>query len=296
MLRRILPAFYFLLTSSAAYAQAPGDALRGFTFEGRAQSSVSDMGAVLRLDPMLGYRINSSWSVFVGAPFYFYGPSATVREATGLNNVRGLGNAYGELRLALPNPFVVYSSTLRVGFPTGDSDKGLSPDHTTVEWSNYFERSLGRLTPFAEVGLANSVSDTEFFVRPYTTSGFLTQLQGGARFRPNRWLLAGAAGYALEPTGQQTVISRVVPASQNIVPPAGRAALRAIGLSRAPFAERQVTTGPAQIALDRGFSTWLVLRPTRSADCYGGYTRSTHYGFGVLFFGVGVRLWKPFGF
>ena len=99
-----------------------------------------------------------------------------------------MGNVFSELRLALPSPLVNYVSTVTGTAPTGNRDQGLSTGHATVDWSNYVERGFGPVTPFGEAGIANAVSDTQFFVRPYTSYGFVTHAQGGARYRLVRWM------------------------------------------------------------------------------------------------------------
>ncbi len=276
------------------------------TFDERVQGSANSLGAVTKLDTSAGYVFNPHWSAVAGVPYYFVSPSSSTTTSTGASSVNGLGNVYAQVRFALPNPVLNYVSALTGTAPTGDRDKGLSTGHATVDWSNYVDHRFGRLTPFGEIGFANSVADTEFFIRPYTTSGFVTHAQGGARYRIARWINVNASGYLIEPAGQQTVISRVVtvqkkttassssstvPAATKNVPPAASA-----GYSQKPvFETTTVTTGSASIARDRGYSTWLTLGSSRVFNLYVGYTRSTEYDLNTVFFGIGVSLRKAFG-
>jgi hypothetical protein len=277
-----------------------------FTFDERVQGSANALGAVTKLDTSAGYIFSPHWSAAVGVPFYFGSPSNSTTAFTGASSLNGLGNVYAQIRFALPNPALNYVSALTGTAPTGDRDKGLSTGHATVDWSNYVDHRFGRLTPFGEIGFANSVADTEFFIRPYTTSGFVTHAQGGARYRLARWINVNASGYLIEPAGQQTVISRLVTvqkmttassssskvtATTKNLPPAASA-----GHSQKPVFETiTVTTGSASIARDRGYSTWLTLGTSRVFNLYVGYTRSTEYDLNTVFYGIGVSLRKAFG-
>ncbi|HEV2202492.1 MAG TPA: hypothetical protein VGR73_21960 [Bryobacteraceae bacterium] len=293
----------------------PQSSPQGFTFEGRALGSSNSLGSVTRLDTAAGYIFGPHWSVDLGVPFYFLNPSGTTQAAMGSSDTQGLGNVYGQVRLTLANPVLNYVSTITGTAPTGDRDKGLSTGHGTVDWSNYFDHGIGRVTPFGEVGVANAVSDTQFFVRPYTSYGFVTHAQGGARYRLARWLTAGASAYVIEPSGQQTVISRVTTVrSSSVLPSAvnsvangvgisvgkgigniGNGVGNALGLTKRVFETQSVTTGPADIARDHGFSTWLLFNVTPKFDFYGGYTRSTRFDLNTVFFGMDVRLRKTLG-
>ena len=316
MLERTLIALLLLSASLAAQNPEPQSSSRGFTFEGRVLGTSSSLGSVTRLDTAAGYIFGPHWSADFGVPFYFLNPSGSTQAAMGSNDTQGLGNVYGQIRLTLANPVLNYVSTITGTAPTGDRNKGLSTGHATVDWSNYFDHGIGHLTPFGEVGLANAASDTQFFVRPYTSYGFVAHAQGGARYRLARWLTAGASGYLLEPSGQQTVISRVTTIhSSSVLPPAvnsvvngvgnsigkgvgniGNGVGNTVGLTKRVFETQTVTTGPAGIARDYGLSTWLLFPVTPKFDFYGGYTRSTRFDLDTVFFGMDFRLRKALGF
>jgi hypothetical protein len=289
MLRYIAMAVF--LAASSLMAQESDDAAR-FSFEGRLQGSASSLGSVTRLDSSAGYLFTRHWSISFGVPYYFVNPSSSTQVSSGAGSFNGVGNVFSELRFALPNPAVNYVSTVTGTAPTGDRDKGLSTGHATVDWSNYFERGFGPLTPFGEIGIANAVADTQFFVRPYTSYGFVTHAQGGARYRLARWMNVGGSAYVIEPRGQQTVVSRVVTQHGPVaaaVPGAARGRLKQV------FETESITTGPAGIARDHGLSTWatLAVRPSFNVDA--GYTRSTQYSLDTVFFGVGFRIRRSLG-
>ena len=161
--------------------------------------------------------------------------------------------------------------------------------------SNYFEHSFSQLTPFFDVGIANAVSDTMFFIRPYTTYGVVTHVEGGARYRLVRGLSVGVSGFAIEPSGDQTVVSRLVERSGSRTTTGGSptSGSRTSGSEESGvFQNTSVTRGTADIARDNGFSTWLQIAPATGVSLYAGYTRSTHFSLNTAFFGVSFNLGK----
>jgi hypothetical protein len=94
--------------------------------------------------------------------------------------------------------------------------------------------------------------------------------------------------YAIAPSGQQTVVSRIVKAQSTA---AGTHASRQGG---GVFENSNVTTGSSDIAKDHGFSAWVQLQPARSLNLYAGYSRSTRYSLNTIFFGVSVNLGNAF--
>ena len=293
MLRNSCSTALFLLAGWNLLAQGSESAepSNGFTFYERFQGSVNTLGAVTRLDSNIGYNFNSHLSLDGGIPVYFVSPSSSTTAATGTQSSNGIGNAYGQIRLTLNNPVVNFGSTVTGTAPTGDKAQGFSTGRVTVDWTNYFERNFSRLTPFANIGIANSVSDTVFFTRPYTTLGFVAHFEGGARYRFAHIVSISASAYAIKPSGQQTVVSRVVHAQQEAAPAPATSVNRR---NRGVFETANLTTGAPDIAKDHGFSTWLQLSPASSVDLYAGYTRSTQYSLNTVFFGVGVSVGKVF--
>src|SRR5206468_3705152 len=162
--------------------------------------------------------------------------------------------AYLELRFAVPNPVLNYSSALTGTAPTADKSRGLSTGRATVDWTNHFDRSFSRLTPFGNVGFANTVSDTPLFVRPYTTLGFVTHFEGGAGYRVSRFVDAGASAYAIEPAGQQTVVSQLVTQSAGSSVKPGKNNGR--GGHQGVFETTHVAVGSPDLVRDNGFSVW----------------------------------------
>ena len=263
------------------------DSARGVTFYERFQGSANTLGAVNQLDTSIGFNFNSHFGVAGGLPVYFVRPSSSTTTTTGTVSSNGIGNAYAQVRLTFANPVLNFASTVTGTAPTGDRATGFSTGHATLDWSNYFEHSFSKLTPFGSVGIANSVSDTMFFIRPYTTYGLVTHVEGGARYRVARILTAGFSAYGIQPSGQQTVVSRIVKSGN-----AGAGSNS--GRQKGVFETSNLTTGASDIAKDHGFSTWLQIQPSKSFDLYAGYSRSTQYSLDTVFFGVGLNLGKIF--
>lgn len=162
MLHRYCSLAWALLATIPLSAQNESTSSSGFTFGASMQGSTNSLGTITKLDGSAGYYFNRHLEIDFGVPYYFVSPSTSILTSTQTASVQGIGNAYAQLRFALANPMLNYVATLTGTGPSGDRDKGLSTGHATVDWTNYFDKGLGRWTPFAEVGIANSVSDTMF--------------------------------------------------------------------------------------------------------------------------------------
>jgi hypothetical protein len=241
-------------------------------FGGTANSD----GQIYALNSNVGYDFNSHFGLAVGAPFYFVRPS----PSTGTTSANGLGDPYLTLHLRYPGPLLNFASVLTGAAPLGNSKEGLSTGRATFDWTNRIDHSISRLTPFVEVGIANTTSDSNLFLRPYTTLGFNTHFRAGASYDVWKFVSVGASGYDILPSGQQTVFSRVMPAQAN----AGTVQ------HGPPFLNNQQTTGSASIARDDGFSVWIGAKPERPVDLQLAFTRSFAYDLNSVSFNIGINL------
>ncbi len=281
--------FLFVCGSAlAADSENPGP-----TFTLHFDGTQSDLGFVSRLDPAVGYRLNRYFSIGVGLPFYMIRPSATAVESLSVRPVNALGNAHLDLTASLENSIISYVPTLTVTAPTGNKSAGLTTGHVTYDFSNYVEHSFGRLTPFGNIGFANTVTDTPYFVRPFTSFGFVTHLEGGATVKLMRMVSVGGAAYGIEPSGQQTVISRLIPrqtgngnGNGGVGTGQGQGAIHRHGV----FQTVTVTTGGAELARDHGVNAWISLAPHSTVDLQVGVSHSVTYSLNTLFFGVGINV------
>jgi len=142
--------------------------------------------------------------------------------------------------------------------------------------------------PFASLGIANTVTDTPFFTRPFTSFGFVTHLEGGASYKLWRAASVGASVYDIAPSGQQTVFSKLIHGkSQNPGTGSGGGARHG---HHGVFETASESVGNADIARDHGFSAWLSLSPSRYTVFEIGYSRSVEYALDSVFFGIDFNL------
>jgi hypothetical protein len=248
----------------------------GWSLSGRFQGSSNSDGLVLKADPTLSYSFSHHFQTYFGVPFYFVNESSSIQTQTARTSgfMNGLGNAYVGFRLGVDHEALNYASTLEATAPTGDKAKGFSTGRATVDWTNRFSHKFSSVTPFASAGLANTVSDTSFFVRPFTTLGIVSHFDGGAKFSLSQFVDVGASAYAVRAAGQQTIISKII---KNTSTTAGSGKSREV-------------VGSASLADDNGFSAWFAAHASPKMDFQVGYTRSAGYGLNSLFFGVGFRV------
>ena len=233
-------------------------------------------GQIYEVNSNVGYDFNPHFGLAVGAPIYFVRPSSTM----GGTSTTGLGNPYLALHLKYPGPALNFNTALTGAAPLGDSKKGLSTGRATFDWTNHFDHAFSDLTPFVELGIANTIPDSRLFLRPYTTLGFNTHFQGGASYDLWKFISVGASGYDILPSGQQTVFSRVIPGQVNVGP-----------VQHGPaFVKNQQTTGSASLTQDDGFSAWIDGNPGGKVDLELGFTRSLVYDLNSVSFSIGINL------
>jgi hypothetical protein len=277
-------ALIIVLFAFPALAEQEGE---GWSLSGRFQGSSNSDGLILKADPTVGYSFNHHFQTYFGVPFYFVNESSTIQTQTAntSGSLNGLGNAYVGFRLGVNHDTLNYSSTLEATGPTGDKAKGFSTGRATIDWTNRFSHSFSSVTPFGSAGLANTVSDTSFFVRPFTSLGLVSHFDGGAKFSLSQFVDVGASAYAVRAAGQQTIISKVFKNASTTATTAGS------GKDRA-FENGHEVVGSAALANDNGFSTWLAAHAGSKMDLQAGYTRSVGYDLNTVFFGVGFRVGK----
>jgi len=157
----------------------------------------------------------------------------------------------------------------------------------TADWTNTFSTKASSLTPFGSIGIANTVSDTAFFVRPFTSLGLVGHFEGGATYDLLRAVRIGASAYAVQGSGQQRVFSKIK-RDATTTTTTGSSTTR--GPNR--VFDNQPETVSQGIVNDHGFSTWFGVSPKPEMDFHAGYSRSVNYDFNTLFFGVGFHVGK----
>ena len=271
-------AVVLLLLTPRLRAQSLEENGKGLIWYESVQGSWIVDSQVTRFDSIVGYNFNRYFGADLGVPFLLVRTDTTTSGTTSAN---GIGNVYTDLRLTLRDHAVNFISTLTGAAPTGDSGKGFSTGRATFDWSNHFDRGFGRLTPFGVLGFSNTVADTPYFVRPFTTLGFNTHLQGGTAYTLWRWVDFNASGYAVLPSGQQKVFSKLV--NKQSTAAAGK------GAHNRGFETAPEQTGTAVVARDEGFNISLTASPSPFFDLTIGYTRSIHYALNTVSYGVGFN-------
>ena len=268
--------------------------VKRFTFSGAMQGSANSNAQVNRLEASVGYNFSRKLGIDFGLPFYFVNSNLSTDPS--LNGFRsGLGNAFVTLRATPTLTNWNYVSSLTATAPTGDKDQGFSTGRVTVDWNNLISRSFSRFTPFANLGVANTVSDTAFFYRPFTSLGIVGHFEGGTSYRLHPSVSVGASAYSIVPSGDQKIYSRVTK-RQNAVPsqPSNSTSMTGQGKARA-FETNAVIVDDASLARDHGFATWLTVYPSATVYLQSGYHRSVAYSLNTFFFGVGVQLDSVYG-
>ncbi|MGH9429321.1 MAG: hypothetical protein ACRD2L_23810, partial [Terriglobia bacterium] len=227
-------------------------------------------------------------------PFYFV--NSNLSSDPNLNGFRsGLGNAFITLRATPTLMNWNYVSSLTATAPTGDRDQGFSTGRVTVDWNNLVSRPFSRFTPFANLGVANTVSDTRFFYRPFSSLGIVGHFEGGTSYRLHRSLSVGASAYSIVPSGDQKVYSRVIKRQNTALSrPSNNTNTTGQSSGRA-FETTAVIVDDASLARDHGFSSWLTVYPTSVVYLQAGYHRSVPYALNSFFFGVGIQLDSVYG-
>jgi hypothetical protein len=284
-MRTVLGVFILCIAGTPNLrAQGTADNGKSLIWYESLTGTSSSLGNVSRLDSMLGYNFNHHFALDFGAPILFVHSSSST--TTNLRSASGLGDIYGDVRFTVRNPLANFVSNLRATVPTGSTKDNFSSGRATVDWSNHFDRTFGHVTPFADIGVANTVPDSTYFVRPYTTLGVTGHFDAGASVRILPLLNLRASGYAIEPSGQQKVFSRFL--NRQATP--GNSASHGRVFQAAPE-----TTGTADIARDHGFSIGIDSSPFQLVDLAIGYTHSMSFALDTLYFGIGVNLARLLG-
>jgi len=274
------PSFGQNAVLSSQPPKEAGQAPRFLLYE-RFEGSSSPDGQIMDINTSTGYNFNRFFGVDVGVPVYLVRTSSTISKAnpSGVSG-NGIGDVYMDGRLTFNNPLLNFGTTLSGTAPTGDTGKGHSTGHWTYDWTNHFDRDIGRLTPFADVGLGNSIVDTKFFKRPYTSYGNLAHFEAGTDFGLWRSLRFSASLYDVQAWGGQQVFSRVV----------RKRTTTGGSTSRPQFETQSFVVGGAELVRDNGYNLGVNFSPTRFMDLSVGFNHSVHLRLDTVSFGVGFNI------
>lgn len=279
-LLRIVPALIMLSAFPFGFSPAAEPEKRPILFAGLSATN-NDPGWLFKLDTAGGYRFNRHFEIIAGLPVYFVrAPEDTLED--GFSSKAGIGNFYLDFRVMAEITDFYISSSLRGAAPTGDEEDGFSSGRVTVDWNNYFEYSAGKWAPFISAGIANSISDTHFFTRPFTSLGIVGQFEGGLLFNPAWWLGLGGSGYAVIPAGEQKIYSRVSGRRGTQSDSMGAGGYGNGWQGGAALEEPYTIDSTGDIARDHGFSCWVDIYPFSDVALEFGYSRSVSYEYNTL--------------
>lgn len=267
------PAF---TTSTSASIEHESGFLSYVDFGGSSNSS----GHIFTMGFSAGYQFNERVSIDAHVPFYFVSATTTgtggTTQQTTLSS-HGVGDPSFSLLLRFPNRKLDYKTRVTTWVPVASLSSGFTTGSVLVDWTNRFSRPIGRLLPFGQVDIANTVPDTPLFLLPYTAQGFNARFEAGTKVALTRIFSAGGSLYYVLPSGQQHVYSREVHDSGT----EGGDSDNHDG-----WMTQHVTVGN-DLTRDHGFSTWLTANLPHFIDLEIGFTRSYGYNLNTVSFGVG---------
>ena len=289
---RLLPRFIcliilFIAIPAFGQYQPVTEAQKGFNGFEAFQGSLNADSKMFKLDSNVGYDFNKHFGLFAGMPVYFANTQTVTTQVNGNTTTttqdvtnNGLGNAYFGLAMRAPNKTLDYSGTLTFAAPTGSTSKGFSSGRANADWTNRFEHSFNRLTPFFEGGLSNAVPDSKLFTRPFTSLGLLTHLEEGGEFELVKHFAVGGSGYEIVPFGNQKIFSKLVGKGQS-----GK------GKGKNSFDLAAETSGTG-LTRENGFNSWIAFDPTPVWRVELGFTRSATFDLNSFAFNLRMNLGK----
>ncbi len=263
-----------------------GGFVPGWTLGTRFEGSASSDGSVYDIGTAIGRNFTHHFAADVGVPVYFIGTPTSVKQSnTGAVSGVGLGSVFVDLRMNYPSETLLnYASAVHLTAPTGDTKKGLSTGHATWNFTNHLDHAFGDLSPFVNATVGNTVLDTHYFHRPYTTFGYNAAFEGGLEYDPGKFSFSASA-YDVAPWGAQTLISRVFRCGSSTHCSAGGPTN-----NRESYLNSSVSTGAADLVRDNGFNAGIDFKPTSRLDLEFDYSRSVPLQLNVFSFGIGVDL------
>ena len=241
-------------TSAAVATPAPGPQSQTAShaspwfFYSSAQAQSNRYGQAYVWSNTLGYRVSPRVAVLAGVPYYSF------HMANNAGGVSGFGDAYLALQVLSSHDRVRLVTTLTGTAPTGNRTAGLSSRRATVDFDNRVNVAYGRLVPFLDLGIANTITNETFLVQPVTSYGWVGHAQAGGNIYLTHRLAVGAAAYGVFPLGTQNVYSRGI-SPLNPSPTPGQ-------------------SGGASLDRDHGYGVWVLASPIPWFQIQASFSRS----------------------
>jgi hypothetical protein len=262
----LLALVWAILFAASAAAQTPPSGApksaveqRGFTWTEAYEGSGNTDGFTTDLNSTFGYIFNAHFSMDTGVSYLFVRPSSS---KTGTTEASGFGNPYVGFTYTDKGPILKFATSLNGAVPMASSAKGFSTGRATFDWNNHFDHEFDLLTPFLNFGVANSVPDTRFLHRPYTSLGTLAHFEGGGELDLGDKFSISASGYYILPWGPQKIFER--------------------GKKSSPGS---IKGGPS-LTRDAGVNLGLDYNLTRFVDLNAGYSYSAYSVLNTFSFGI----------
>jgi hypothetical protein len=242
---------------------APAGESHGFTFFEEFRGSTSNQGQFTILDSSVGYDFNQHVGIDLGVPYYFF--RATPNLVPGERHFwdNRVGDPYGDLRLTFENRVLNYATVITLAVPVAETG-AFSTGRLGVNWFNHFDRPIGRLTPYVNIGISNGLLDTRLISQPFQifdsfrSLGFLADAEGGTTLRVANRLIVGGSYYTLQPSGTQKVFA-------------------ANGIQNFFLLPNGTGSSPSDITHDRGYSAFIRFNPTRFMYIEPAYVHSLKF-------------------
>jgi len=274
-----------LMVSRPMFPQADLNFQKGFTEFETIQGTVNSDSRLFKIDSTIGWDFNKHFGVYGGVPFNFVnfpGTAATATTpATSSTSTHGIGNAYVGMTFRAPNPTLGYAGALTVTAPTGSTTDGTSTGRMGVDFSNHFDNSFSRFTPFVDGGISNTVPDSTLLSRPFTSLGAITHFEEGADYEIVKHTYVGASAYEIVPFGNQKIFSKIV----------GKGNTGGGGKGKNSFDNNAVTSG-ADLTRENGFNGWVAFEPTPLWRVEAGFTRSATFDLNSFAFNLRFNVGK----
>ena len=258
----------------------------GWTLGARFEGDYSSAAGVYDLASAVGYNFSRHLAMDAGVPVYFVStPVAIKRTNPGAVSGVGIGNTFVDLLLNYPSRSFNYNSAVHVTAPVADRKKGLNTGHATWNFTHHFDRAFGAWSPFLDAGVGNTLLDTRYFTRPFTSFGYNVAFSGGLEYDRGKYSFQGGA-YDVTPWGNQTMFSRVF----RCAPTANCTNPQRLSNNRNGFKSASITKGGAALVRDNGYEAGIDFRPVHYLDFEFAYSRSVPLHLTNYSFGVGVNL------
>ena len=251
------------------------------------RGSTSGDGSLYDIATGVGYNFTPHFGVGIGVPYNFVGtPSSVKTKNPQAVSGYGLGNFGLDLKWLYPEKTLNYASTIHLGAPTGDTKKGFSTGHATWNWANHIEHGWGNFTPFIDGGLGNSLPDTKYVKRLYSTFGYNAQFEGGTAVDAGPFSLTASA-YDIAPWGPQQVFSKVFRC-----PSGTKCSSTSKTTDRKSYLNQNVSSGDASLTRDNGFNAGIEFKPSKAKyiDLEFDYSHSVPLRLNSISFGIAVDI------